>query len=178
MAKKAKKGSSVVGKIITVVLLVLLVAGGYYLFNLFKSIDITPENMTGTWKDTDGDDVIYWAFEGYSNKCGIRNDVEPTDFEDSQYTWKYIARGSGKHYEKTITGKLDKVVEFDYYLFERNAKKSDITVYVMRIQPTGFNKDGSQVETEDITINAVSHAQIKYMKGTGTYTSWTRDNIF
>ncbi|MCQ2521031.1 MAG: hypothetical protein MJ105_01510 [Lachnospiraceae bacterium] len=181
MAKKNGKNgkSSVVGKIITVVLIVLLIAGGYYLYSMFKSVEITPANLAGTWKDTDGKEVGHWNFTAYCNNCGVRNDVEPEEsFEDAAYTWVYLSRGSGEYYEKTITGSKLNNYKFDYCLYERTAKKGGQTVTVMRIQPEGYNDDGTQKRGFDITINSVSRAQVKYMKGTGTYTSWTNENLF
>ncbi len=62
MAKKKKKDdSNLVGRIITLLFVLILVAGGYGLFSMFRQVEITEENLAGEWK-LPGSPVVYYQF--------------------------------------------------------------------------------------------------------------------
>ena len=45
-----KDGGGVIGWIITIIFMLILAGGIYFLVNLFKSVEINEVNLTGTWK--------------------------------------------------------------------------------------------------------------------------------
>lgn len=60
MAKKKKKeGNDIAGKIITVFFVLLLIGGAYYLFSIFKTVEINSTNLSGTWKLSGNPATIY-----------------------------------------------------------------------------------------------------------------------
>ena len=48
--KKNKEPVNIAGIVITILFAVLLIGGIYYMFNLFKSVEINELNMAGEWK--------------------------------------------------------------------------------------------------------------------------------
>lgn len=83
-----KKNSdvNVAGRIISVLFFLILVAGIYFLVNLFKGVEITPENMAGEWK-LPGSPVTYYSFgldgtatsyEKFTGTGDVRNQVSYT----------------------------------------------------------------------------------------------------
>lgn len=62
MARTSKKDDNgLAGKIIGVIFLLFLVAGGYYLFTMFRPLEITQENIVGSWK-LPGSPITYFTF--------------------------------------------------------------------------------------------------------------------
>ena len=62
MAKaKKKEDNEIASKIIAVCFLLFLIAGGYYLFSMFKPVEINEINMVGEWK-IPGSPVTYYSF--------------------------------------------------------------------------------------------------------------------
>ncbi|HOO79669.1 MAG TPA: hypothetical protein PLZ77_01420 [Lachnospiraceae bacterium] len=91
MKKKKKDNGDVVGFIIGICFLLLLVGGGYYLFTMFKPIDVTVANVRGNWK-LPGAPVTYWEFnldgtassyEKFTGTNEVRNETSYTyEIED------------------------------------------------------------------------------------------------
>lgn len=172
MARKKKDdklGGSVVGRIITVVLLILLIAGGYSLYTMFRSVDITAVNMVGLWKDIDGGKTAHWNLTVFKGS-DVATDIEP--FSEGVFKFEYCDRGSGTYYETDNVGKRQNEYSFDYVIYDRTDKHGNV-VKVMRI-----TKDEWGAEPFDFTITQVSQAQLKLMKGTNEFTSWTNENLF
>lgn len=97
LRKKKKEGvMSLGGKIITIFFVILLIGGGYYIYSLFKPIEINAVNMAGEWKLQDGSETSYWNFE-------------PTGIDGMSGTCTYYT------YEPNSYNIAEKIV-YDFYL--------------------------------------------------------------
>lgn len=96
LKKKKKEGvMSLGGKIITIFFIAFLIGGGYFLFTLFRSVEINSINMTGEWKLADGSNISYWSF---------------TPGQDEM-------SGTASHYLKELgTGVPKDRIDYDYVL--------------------------------------------------------------
>lgn len=123
MAKgKKKEDNELANKIIAIVFLVLLIAGGYYLFSMFRPVDINETNIIGEWK-LPGSPVTYYSFrsdgtassyEKFTGSGEIRNQIDYTYYlksEISEQTGEEIytimldeVRGEKTHWEIEING--------------------------------------------------------------------------
>lgn len=121
MAKKKKKeDNELANKIIAIVFLVFLIAGGYYLFSMFRPVEINQTNIVGEWK-LPGSPVTYFSFrtdgtassyEKFTGSGEVRNQVNYTYYlktEVSEQTGKDIytivldeERGDKRHLEIEI----------------------------------------------------------------------------
>ena len=66
MKVKKDDGMSLVGKIITIIFIVLLAAAIYYFVTLFKGVEITPVNLAGEWKQA-GNPTWFISFTADGN---------------------------------------------------------------------------------------------------------------
>lgn len=110
MAKKKKNEDdvSIVGRIITIFFLVFLVAGGYYLFSMFRPIEINQVNIIGEWK-LPGAPVQYFSFR---------------------------ADGTALSYEKfTGTGEVRNQATYTYDLVETVDEKTGQPEYILYLYP-------------------------------------------
>lgn len=121
MAKGKQKGDNeLANKIIAIVFLVFLIAGGYYLFNMFKPVDISEATIAGTWK-LPGSPVTYYTFnadgtafsyEKFTGSGDVRNEISYTYYLKtgvSEQTGKDVytivldeVRGDKRHLEIVI----------------------------------------------------------------------------
>lgn len=87
MAKGKKKGDNeVANKIIAIVFLIFLIAGGYYLFSMFRPVEINVTNIIGEWKQS-GSPLTFYTFrtdgtassyEKFTGSGDVRNQMEYT----------------------------------------------------------------------------------------------------
>lgn len=68
MAKKKDRddGGGIAGKIITILFFLILVGGAYYLYGLFKPIEINKTNIAGSWKIA-GSPTLYMTIDADDN---------------------------------------------------------------------------------------------------------------
>ena len=87
MAKGKKQGDNeVANKIIAIVFLIFLIAGGYYLFSMFRPVEINVTNIVGEWKQS-GSPLTFYTFrtdgtassyEKFTGSGDVRNQMEYT----------------------------------------------------------------------------------------------------
>lgn len=112
MAKKKKNEGdvSIVGRIITIFFLLFLVAGGYYLFSMFRPVEINQLNIIGEWK-LPGAPVQYYSFR---------------------------ADGTALSYEKfTGSGEVRNQTTYTYDLVETVGERTGETEYMLYLYPDG-----------------------------------------
>lgn len=120
MAKGKKKGDNeVANKIIAVVFLIFLIAGGYYLFSMFRPVEINEANIVGEWK-LPGSPVTFYTFR--------------TD-------------GTASSYEKfTGSGDVRNQIEYTYYLTSEVSEQSGKEVYTIVLNETRGEKRRWELE--------------------------------
>lgn len=120
MAKGKKKGDSeVANKIIAIVFLIFLIAGGYYLFSMFRPVEINETNIVGEWK-LPGSPVTFYTFR--------------TD-------------GTASSYEKfTGSGDIRNQIEYTYYLTSEVSEQSGKEVYTLVLNETRGEKRRWELE--------------------------------
>ncbi|MDE6687160.1 MAG: hypothetical protein K2J95_08780 [Lachnospiraceae bacterium] len=120
MVKKKKDDNGLANKIIAIVFLLFLIAGGYYLFSMFRPVEINQTNIVGEWK-LPGSPVTYYSFradgtassyEKFTGSGEVRNQINYTYYlrtEVSEQTGKDIytivldeVRGDERHWEIEI----------------------------------------------------------------------------
>lgn len=114
MAKGKKKGDNeVANKIIAIVFLIFLIAGGYYLFSMFRPVEINETNIIGEWK-LPGSPVTFYTFR--------------TD-------------GTASSYEKfTGSGDVRNQTEYTYYLTSEISEQTGKEVYTLVLNETRGDK--------------------------------------
>lgn len=118
MAKKKKNEGdiSIAGRIITIFFLLFLVAGGYYLFSMFRPIEITQVNIIGDWK-MPGAPVMYYSFHADGTAISYEKFTGSGDTRNlTSYTYSLV--------EETD----DKTGETNYMLYLYPDKEGDVTV--------------------------------------------------
>lgn len=117
---KKKDDKELANKIIAIVFLVFLIAGGYYLFSMFRPVEINETNIAGEWK-MPGSPVTYYTFrtdgtassyEKFTGSGEVRNQINYTYYltsEISEQTGKEVytlvlneERGEKRHWEIEI----------------------------------------------------------------------------
>lgn len=108
---KKKDDKEIANKIIAIVFLIFLIAGGYYLFSMFRPVEINETNIIGEWKMT-GSPVVYYEFR--------------TD-------------GTATSYEKfTGTGEVRNKIEYNYVLKTEVSDQTGQDVYTIVLdEPRG-----------------------------------------
>lgn len=109
--KKKTDDKELANKIIAIVFLVFLIAGGYYLFSMFRPVEINETNIIGEWKMA-GSPVTYYTFR--------------TD-------------GTASSYEKfTGSGEVRNRTEYNYYLKTEVSDQTGLDVYTIVLdEPRG-----------------------------------------
>lgn len=119
---KKKDDKELANKIIAIVFLLFLIAGGYYLFSMFRPVEINETNIAGEWK-LPGSPVTYYTFrtdgtassyEKFTGSGEVRNQISYTYYltsEISEQTGKEVYtimlnedRGEKRHWEIEING--------------------------------------------------------------------------
>lgn len=119
---KKKDDKELANKIIAIVFLIFLIAGGYYLFSMFRPVEIKETNIIGEWKMT-GSPVTYFTFrtdgtatsyEKFSGSGDVRNKIEYNYVlkeEVSKQTGEIVytivmdePRGDKRHMEIVVNG--------------------------------------------------------------------------
>ncbi|MDE6530938.1 MAG: hypothetical protein K2K96_09225 [Lachnospiraceae bacterium] len=105
MARRKKKDDKeLANKIIAIVFLLFLIAGGYYLFSMFRPVEINETNIIGEWKMA-GSPVTYYTFR--------------TD-------------GTASSYEKfTGSGEVRNQISYTYYLRTEVSEQTGNDVYTL-----------------------------------------------
>lgn len=110
---KKKEDKELANKIIAIVFLVFLIAGGYYLFSMFRPVEINETNIVGEWK-LPGSPVTYYSFR---------------------------ADGTASCYEKfTGTGEVRNNIEYNYYLKTEVSDQTGQNVYTIVLDETRGDK--------------------------------------
>ena len=99
MKVKKDDGMSLVGKIITIIFIILLAAAIYYFVTLFKGVEITPVNLAGEWKQA-GNPTWFISFTADGN---------PEEGYD----------GTAHSYYQSATGEITQDNNYTYYLLEK-----------------------------------------------------------
>lgn len=120
MAKGKKKGDNeLANKIIAIVFLVFLIAGGYYLFSMFRPVEINETNIIGEWK-LPGSPVTYYTFR--------------TD-------------GTASSYEKfTGSGEVRNQINYTYYLRTEVSDQTGKDVYTIVLDEERGDKRRWEIE--------------------------------
>ena len=149
LRKKKKEGVMTLGgKIITVFFILLLIGGGYFLFTLFRPVEINSINMTGEWKLSDNGYTSYWSFE-------------PTGIDGMS--------GTASHYNKQAgTGVKQDVLEYNFVL-EENDKGT------MELHMTALKYGEKNVEMK---VTSLSNAQMGIVYNASEMANMTKTNLF
>lgn len=125
MAKgKKKEDNELANKIIAIVFLVFLIAGGYYLFSMFRPVDINEANIVGEWKLA-GSPVTYYTFR--------------TD-------------GTASSYEKfTGSGEVRNQISYHYYLKEETSEQTGKEVYTIVLDEDRGEKRHVEIEVTGLS---------------------------
>ncbi len=62
---RKKETGDVAGRIAGIVFLLIVIGAGYYLFSMFRTLEVTPQNIAGDWKHKDtafADKETHWVF--------------------------------------------------------------------------------------------------------------------
>lgn len=156
MARRRRKkadAKDVAGRIITLFFVLLLIGGAYYLYTLFKPVDITTVNMAGTWK-LKGTPNTFYTF----NSDGA-DDVSGTA---SSYT------------------QMDGSIEINNemkYTYTLTQKENDTERYDLQLQPLNIrgHKDGDPINIE---VTGLSNAQMYVKINRSVNTTLTKVNLF
>lgn len=153
MARKKKvDGRQIVGRLITLFFVLLLIGGAYYLFTLFKTVEINSENMTGTWK-AGKDPVVYYVFS-----------MDETNS---------LMAGKLTRYEQRAGSPERENEQYYKYTMEINDKGR----YEVFLQP--YNKAGKKNgDVEKMKITGLSRAQMYIQVGKNKDTALMRVGIF
>ena len=119
---KKKDDKELANKIIAIVFLIFLIAGGYYLFSMFRPVEINETNIIGEWKIA-GSPIVYYEFrtdgtatsyEKFSGSGDVRNKIEynyilTTEVSDQTGEDVYTIvldepRGDKRHMEIVVNG--------------------------------------------------------------------------
>lgn len=125
MARGKKKGDKeTANKIIAIVFLVFLIAGGYYLFSMFRPVEINETNIVGEWKIA-GSPVVYYTFR--------------TD-------------GTASSYEKfTGSGEVRNQIEYNYYIRTEVSEQTGNDVYTIVLDETRGDKRHLEIEVNGLS---------------------------
>ncbi len=120
--KKKKQDNELANKIIAIVFLIFLIAGGYYLFSMFRPVEINQTNIVGEWKIPGSPSTFYTfradgtasSYEKFTGTGEVRNQVEYNYYltsEVSEQTGKDVytlvldeQRGEKRHWEIVVNG--------------------------------------------------------------------------
>lgn len=125
MAKgKKKEDNELANKIIAIVFLVFLIAGGYYLFSMFRPVEINETNIVGEWK-LPGSPVTYYSFR--------------TD-------------GTAYSYEKlTGSGETRNQINYTYYLKTEISDQTGKEVYTIVLDEERGEKRHMEIEVNSLS---------------------------
>ena len=153
LKKRKKEGVMTLGgKIITIAFIILLIAGGYFLYTLFRPVDITSVNMAGEWEMNQNGSKIYYYFEpGGSNADGTTGTVS------------VYRKAAG-------TGTREDVKEYDFTLELHN----DV-IHMQMVQTSPKADRGNEVL---IKITALSNAQMGIIYNSADFANLRKTNIF
>lgn len=116
---KKKDDKELANKIIAIVFLVFLIAGGYYLFSMFRPVEINETNIAGEWK-MPGSPVTYYTFR--------------TD-------------GTASSYEKfTGSGEVRNQINYTYYLTSEISEQTGKEVYTLVLNEERGEKRSWEIE--------------------------------
>ena len=140
--KVEKEPKDIAGRIIGVLFLLMVIAGGYYLFDMFRQLDITNDNIQGEWrypKPLGQDTTECWVFS-QDNRTEEGNTGVATN-----YTLN------------TKDGSKSNIVEYDYVL-EQYTDKTGAERY--HIMVTTKNVKASEKRTREIRVTSLSKMEI------------------
>lgn len=157
MAKKKKKvdGKEIAGRFITLFFVLLLIGGIYYLWTLFKNIEINSKNIAGTWKlSVAGSPDTYYSFK--------------MDKEDPM---------AGTALSYTRTGNSAEQNDKKYYSYVMVTNDNDIIE--LQLQPykesTLKHRDGDIIV---IKVTGLSRAQMYVTINRNNMTAMTKVDLF
>lgn len=156
MAKKKKKvdGGAIAGRIITVIFVILLIGGGYYMYTLFRTVEINAATITGTWKLAGNPDTFY-----------IFSYDDETD----------LTKGTATSYTQP-SGTLQRDNETKYKYEMVTNDKGVVELHMHTLNKRGnIDKDIPELV---IKVSAVSKAQMYVKLARNVDSAMTRVNLF
>lgn len=150
--KKKADGKEIAGRLITLFFVLLLIGGAYYLYTLFRNVEINSQNLAGTWK-LSGNPDTYYTFKMDKENSLLKG-------EATSYTQ---ANNSIDQKDKTK------------YTYELVLNENE--VYELRLQPVDErgHKDGDIVL---IKVTGLSAAQMYVTINKSSMTAMTRVDLF
>lgn len=160
--KQEVEPKDVAGRIIGALFLIMLLAGGYYLFDMFRTIEMTDSGIQGEW-------------------------IIPADFGSSETEcWQFTASGEGdntgiarKYTRNMRNGTRTNEVEYDYSLEDYTDDQGNVRKHIL---VTTKNVRLSERETYEIRITSLSKIEMSvifvYKNATTNVTRLTRPSIF
>lgn len=149
MKVKKDTGMSTVGKIITAIFIILLIAAVYYFVTLFKGVDIDAAHLAGEWKQA-GSPTTYYTFSADGNS-------------DAGYD------GTLRTYEQFTTGEIRN--EMDYYFYLKENENGVMVLHLLK-------KDKTMEEVEQIKITKLSSAEISIIRNGSEFETITKVKLF
>ena len=140
------------GKIISVLFILILAGGIYFLFTLFKSVDITPANIAGNWQ------------QAGSPKFFLTINADATETSVGSGAW---TDGTASSYEQFASGDRRNDATYTYSL-----RANDKGVMVLTLKNTKTK------EEEEIKVTRVSNAQIDVIRHGNSFEKFTTLNLF
>ena len=92
--KKDKDDGSLVGKLITILFLLILAGGIYFLVNLFKSVEINEVNISGDWKLA-GSPTVFYTFSADGNASSYEQFTAGEVRNQCKYTYSLDTNDNG-----------------------------------------------------------------------------------
>lgn len=160
--KQEVEPKDVAGRIIGALFLIMLLAGGYYLFDMFRTIEMTDSGIQGEW-------------------------IIPADFGSSETDcWQFVAGAEGNNtgiayrYTRNMkNGTRTNETEYDYSLEDYTDDQGIVRKHIL---VTTRNVRVSERETFEIRLTSLSKIEMSvifvYGNATTNVTRMTRPSIF
>ena len=140
MKVKKDDGMSLVGKIITIIFIIILAAAIYYFVTLFKGVEINAVNLAGEWKQA-GNPTWFITFTADGNP--------EEGYDGTAHSWYQSATGeitSDKHYTFYLEENANGVMVL--HLYDKSAKKEEeIKITKLSRAEMSVIRNGSNFET-------------------------------
>ncbi len=105
--RRRKEEKDVAGRIIGILFLLMAIAGGYMLFDMFRTVEVTKANIYGEWKQTTSP-LVYWTFNMDGTAKSYTRENGSTEIRN-QKTYTYVLDEETKTITLTTTRKDEEV---------------------------------------------------------------------